>query len=146
MVPRFRDLKSIRGTAEEVLAELKALDAHQGGESRLVSWHPGWKSGWKLPTHCPLLREELQAVITAVEPTEGSPRPEVLRTSLIRPDTASTTPQLITRNLSELDPEDVFYQLCHNGEAAEEREDYDDLLASFHELRNWMNETAANAE
>ena len=145
MVPRFRNLKSIRGTADEVLAELKALTLIRGEieagklapwvEVRVETAHP-----------LPLLREELQAVITVVEPSEGSPRPEILRTSLIRPDTASTTPQLITRNLSELDPENVFHQLCHNGEVAEEREDYDDLLASFRELRNWMNETAANAE
>ncbi|WP_020567609.1 exonuclease SbcCD subunit D C-terminal domain-containing protein [Neolewinella persica] len=144
-VPRFRELKSVRGTAEEVLSELKALTLMEKvlESSQLAPWvevrvetaHP-----------LPLLREELQAVITSGEPTDDYPRPEILRTSLVRPDAAIATPQLITRNLSELDPEDVFYQLCHNGEIAEKREDYDDLLDSFRELRNWMNETEAAAE
>lgn len=144
-VPRFRGLKSIRGTAEKVLSELKALTLVSKAldvvklapwvEVRVETAHP-----------LPLLREELQAVITAVESTDDSPKPEILRTSLIRPDTASSSPELITRNLSELDPEDVFYQLCHNGETTEKREDYKDLLASFRELRNWMNENEATAE
>jgi exonuclease SbcD len=144
-VPRFRGLKSIRGTAEEVLSELKALTLVSKAldvaklapwvEVRVETAHP-----------LPLLREELQAVITAVEPTDESPRPEILRTSLIRPETAASSPELITRNLSELDPEDVFFQLCHNGETTEKREGYKDLLASFRELRNWMNENEATAE
>jgi len=144
-LPRFRELKSIRGTAEEVLAELRTLTLVEKASesSQLAPWvevrvetaHP-----------LPLLREELQAVITSGATAGESLRPEILRTSLVRPDTAAASPQLITRNLSELDPEDVFHQLCHNGDAAEEREDYDDLLTSFRELRNWMNETEAAAE
>ncbi|MFK8165479.1 MAG: exonuclease SbcCD subunit D C-terminal domain-containing protein [Lewinella sp.] len=144
-LPRFRELKSIRGTAEEVLTELRALTliekATDSGqlapwvEVRVETAHP-----------LPLLREELQAVITAGEPTEDFPRPEILRTSLVRPAAASAAPKLTTRNLSELDPEDVFYQLCHNGEGEEKREDYDNLLSSFRELRNWMNETEAATE
>ena len=144
-LPRFRELKSIRGTAEEVLAELRTLALVEKAleSSHLAPWvevrvetaHP-----------LPLLREDLQAVITADEYAGESLRPEILRTSLIRPDTTSSSPQLTTRNLSELDPEDVFYQLCHNGDAVEKREDYDDLLTSFRELRNWMNETEAAAE
>jgi exonuclease SbcD len=145
MVPRFRDLKSIRGTVEEVLSELKALTL-VGNVMEAGKLAPWVEVRVETPHPLPLLREELQAIITAVEPTENSPRPEILRTSLVRPDAAAATPQLITRNLSELDPEDVFYQLCHNGEAAEKREDYDDLLSSFRELRNWMNETEATAE
>jgi exonuclease SbcD len=144
-LPRFRELKSIRGTAEEVLTELKALTLM---EKVLESSHlPPWVEVRVETAHpLPLLREELQAVITSDESAGDSLRPEILRTSLVRPDTATATPQLSTRNLSELDPEDVFYQLCHNGEATEKREDYDDLLASFRELRNWMNETEAAAE
>jgi exonuclease SbcD len=144
-VPRFRDLKSIRGTAEEVLSEMKAL-ALIGKAMEADKLAPWVEVRVETAHPLPLLREELQAVITAVEPTEESLRPEILRTSLIRPDATTSSPQLTTRNLSELDPEDVFYQLCHNGEAAEKREDYDDLLTSFRDLRNWMNETEAAAE
>lgn len=148
LVPRFRELKSIRGTAEEVLAELTTLTlaekARPAGqlapwvEVRVITPHP-----------LPLLREELQAVITASAgetAEELAHRPEILRTSLVRPQDAPVAAPSILRSLSELDPEDVFYQLCHNGEATEKREDYDELLGSFRELRNWMNETEATAE
>lgn len=145
MVPRFRELRSIRGTAGEVLEELKAITLVDKAvdTGKLAAWV---EVRVETPHPLPLLREELQAIITAVDPTEEAPRPEILRTSLVRPDAASPGPQMTTRNLSELDPEDVFYQLCHNGEATEKREDYDDLLTSFRELRNWMNETEAAAE
>jgi DNA repair exonuclease SbcCD nuclease subunit len=144
-VPRFRELKSIRGTAEDVLNKLKALT--MVGKAMDADTFAPWVEVRVETTHpLPFLREELQAIITAVEPTEEVPRPEILRTSLVRPTMDMTDRQPTTQNLSELDPEDVFYQLCHNGETGEDREDYKDLLDSFRELRNWMNETEAAAE
>ncbi|MEM9260068.1 MAG: exonuclease SbcCD subunit D C-terminal domain-containing protein, partial [Bacteroidota bacterium] len=151
-VPRFRDLLSVRGTAEEVFAELEAFhlkDRTTREEGTLAPW---LEVRVETPHPLPLLREELTTILEKEIPALAQPgsSPEVqeaaiLRTSLIRPEGAGNAQTPITsQSLSELDPEEVFHRLCH-GTATGEREDYPALLASFRELRTWMEEETTEA-
>jgi len=149
IVPRFRELRSVRGTADTVFAELEAFhlkDNTTRPEGQLAPWI---EVRIETPHPLPLLRETLTAIIRP-EVTEENPKPkqapvEILRTSLVRPEgAAATSVPTAGPQLSELDPEEVFHRLCHGG-ADQERTDYAALLDSFRELRGWMEENGVDA-
>ncbi len=142
-VPRYRELVSVRGTAEEVMAALADLKASEAArtEERLPMWVEVRVSS---PHPLPLLREALEDALGPADAAEAAGLPIVVRSSVTRPDRALETTLSAGSDLRELDPEDVFYRLCH-GNADAPREDYPDLLASFRELRQWMSEEISEA-
>jgi exonuclease SbcD len=143
-VPRFRELVSIRGTAEEVLEQLAAQKRKEQtlGATELATWVEVRVTS---PHPLPLLKEELAAVLEASEGDNPDIQlPEILRSSIVRPEGVSTAAVSTLTDLNELDPEEVFYQLCH-GDSEEKREDYPELLDSFRELRQWMDEEKTEA-
>ncbi len=144
-VPVRRRLYSLRGSAGAVERKLRALVTQQRGESpepfapwveiRVEADHP-----------LPMLREELQEIV-GQDPQEADATaellPRVLRTTTVRTDRlgAGDAAPALTRHLHELEPEEVFYRLCHGGGG--ERPDYADLVGTFRELRGWMTEHPA---
>jgi exonuclease SbcD len=136
-VPRHRQLTTVRGELESVKGALQQLSLEPRADHAMLPWlDVRVQSDYPLP----FLREDLLQILTR---EDGTPGAEILRLSVEQPqadsDTNSTLP---ARDLEELDPEDVFYALCQ-GNATEQREDYPELLASFRELLNWMDEKSA---
>ncbi|MTB51498.1 exonuclease SbcCD subunit D C-terminal domain-containing protein [Lewinella sp. W8] len=136
-VPRHRQLTTVRGE----LASVKQALGQLAVEPRLDQHLLPWLDVRVLSDHpLPFLREDLLELLTREDGTRGA---DILRLSVERrreEDESST--MLPARDLEELDPEDVFYALCQ-GNAPVQREDYPELLASFRELLNWMNDKSA---
>lgn len=140
-VPTYRQLMTCRGPVEEVKASIGELVRRQRSIDREA------RAPWidvrvETPHPLPLLREELEAIITPTEEESNAGEtvlPLILRCTTVSPDdVARRSFQTESVNLKELHPEEVFHHLCHGGE--EERADYPELLDAFRELRGWMEE------
>ncbi|PPK88306.1 exodeoxyribonuclease I subunit D [Neolewinella xylanilytica] len=137
-VPTYRALVTCRGPVEEVKAALSQLVSRQRSADR--DDRPPWVDiRVETPHPLPLLREELQEVVTPREDESNAGMnslPLILRCTTVLPVGNRRQFEVETVNLEELHPEEVFHHLCHGGEAT--RPDYPELLESFRELRGWM--------
>ena len=128
-VPSFRRLKSIRGSLDEVKDGIERFLAKRHLEEVLTPWLE-----IRVETDKPIpgLREILEGVIDE--------RPaELLAVRLERKQNTGQLDEATLPDLDELDPEQVFLRLI-KGDASEEVEGEENLLGSFKELQNWMQE------
>jgi exonuclease SbcD len=138
-VPVGRQLTTLSGTPQEVEKELRSLADRQRGADACPSC-PWVDIRVESPHPVPLLREKLSEICAPNEADEIAgieELPRILRTRWVssRSETEETQ-SVLPRDLAELQPEEVFYQLCHND--GPEREDYPELLETLRELRDWM--------
>ena len=142
-VPVCRRLISLRGEVAQVRLQLAELVERQRSASPDPTGLRPWVEVRVISTvPIPLLRQELQDILapTAADPDDENYLPQLIRFALERPaDYEREADRLEGRRLDQLRPEEVFFELCHQGADAE-REDYDGLLGSFRELRGWMEE------
>lgn len=129
-VPRFRRLKSIRGKLEEVKSALERFLAKRHLEQESLS--PWLEIRVVTDKPIPGLRELIEGVI------DGRPA-EILALRLERQQQSGQLEEALLPDLDELDPELVFTQLIR-GEEAEAAEGEAELMSSFKELQNWMQE------
>ena len=153
-VPVSRPLIRVRGEVDEVRRGLRDLVAEQR-RKRPTGLRPWLEVRIVTPHHIPQLSEELLALLAPTEREKEAregylPRLLALRTE--RPAGSATPAEgepaddAPAEELGELRPEEVFRRLCHGSATEEERADYPELLASFRELRNWMEDESALAE
>lgn len=142
-VPVRRRLVGFAGTTEGVKKDLATLVDQwklAPDSNRLAPWleirvsadHP-----------LPALRRELNDLLQTVNTNEAEV-PRILRLSIERVTTRSAQEQSHEPRLRDLQPEEVFQKLCQ-GEKEAAREDLSELLTSFRELRNWLEENEAVA-
>ena len=152
--PRWRALRSVRGNLGEVLKAMDELVKRQRAAAAAGEWTEDQLRPWlevrvQHDRSIPLLKQQLEERLTPNETdlvAQETYLPHLLRFTIERPASAATTDRLVDagRRLSELRPEEVFDQLCNAG--GEKRTDYEELLGSFRELRDWMGEREAVVE
>ena len=144
IVPTYRQLHTLRGSVAEVKTALSGLTDLQR-EKDAEDLPPWVDIRVVTPYPLPLLREELQTIVSPLREDdfrEADSLPRILRCSYELPQEAESTDSiLLPQNLEELQPEEVFYRLCHGQGGT--RDDYPELLATFRELRTWMEDEYA---
>lgn len=137
-VPTFRRLKQLTGTLEEVkekldrfLSKRSLIGAEEANETK-ESLPPWIEVRVSSDRPILLLREQLEEVI-------GDRSAELLAVKLDRKSNTAKELDLPLPDLSELEIEDVFRRRCQ-GEEEDLPADYEELLDTFRELRNWHQE------
>lgn len=135
--PFARALHRIHGDLDRVKADLRTVSvATLAVPPELVPWiEVKVKSDERIPN----LRQTLLECIREASPPDAKDLPvEVIRISTERLNPAPAAAPENTRQLDELDPEDVFSRLLVTEGATEDNSQ--ELLADFRNLRNWMND------
>ena len=141
-VPFARALHRLRGTLDEVRAELTTLVVRAREESpTLVPWVE-----IRILSDAPVpnLRQTLDEVVRETADGRGAAGPvEVVRLSTARLTPAPATAAPLPQRLDEIDPADVFARLLDATGTPDEVQR--ELLADFRDLRNWQSEQSAEA-
>ncbi|WP_273444533.1 exonuclease SbcCD subunit D C-terminal domain-containing protein [Neolewinella agarilytica] len=138
-VPYARNLHRVNGPLESILLDLQTLATRYLAEKPALQ--PWVEVKIQTDTRIPNLRRTLLDAVRAVSDAEGDRLPlEIVRISTERQSPVPQdcgTPQ-DTRQLNELDPEDVFTRLLAT--EGSDAETTTALLSDFRTLRNWMND------
>lgn len=138
-VPRTRPLLRLRGTMEEVLADITDhVTTWCSGDNcdQLIPWaEVRVTSDEPLPTLNTLLQERIATALPEDYPAEAL---KILFRNRVRLTPAPAASQLPLRDLEEIDVEEVFQLVCDRADFPEETARA--VLADFRELRNWTQE------